>query len=135
MNESDRRALDRVNAEQKEFPPWIQNALATLVVAVVVVFINRGCTAWDRIDALDDDFRIHVTDGLRKHALLDKDMERLKECLVRLNDVEDEVAHMQQTLDFPFDEGWQNRILENTRNLAVCGCVGSATGVQNLNSR
>ena len=123
MNEESRKALEAVNRRPKFFPQWIQNALGALMVALIVAGFTRGCSLWDRVDSLDEEFKLHVREGRGKHRLIDREIEQFREFDRRLRGVENTVAHIPHELPYPFDEVWQNRILKNTESILSCGCA------------
>lgn len=77
------RALGAVNGGGKgiNFPRIIQNTVGALVVASILGLARCAIDIGERFDALKHSYSIHVNDGLRKHALLERDMKSLSEML------------------------------------------------------
>ena len=116
-----------------------QAIIGPLVGAGVVWLINDRNRAWDALDAVTHDLEIHIVEGLRKHALLDKELERidndsahrhseqaqqLRQIVKDTDEVSDvwrECQLQQQRLwiemaKLPPDE-WEQRILQNERDI------------------
>lgn len=105
MNDSQNsRALDAVNGKRPRFlRPSLQNALGALLVVLVTTSVGVVFTFWDNLrtlsellarhldyphatqvvewkefDALRDQFELHENDGIRKHQMLNYQVQQMQ---------------------------------------------------------
>ena len=111
-----------------KIPSSPRNLILTSVAAVftwLVYLALESLFAWGHSigvahDTLREEYRLHVNDGLRKHELIEKDLENLFEMRVDVRALEDEVSHLEDNLKFPFTTEWQRRIRDLERQIIEC---------------
>ena len=100
-----------------------QAIIGPLVVAGIIWLVSDRNRAWNALESLEDELKIHEIEGKRRHEIIDRRLAQKRKEIDELHDGWRECQLDTQRLwieiaKLPPDE-WEKRILQNTRDISV----------------
>lgn len=114
------RAGTKLSSGNK-FWAFSQAIIGPLVVAGVIWLVSDRNRAWDALESLKDDLKIHAIEGKRRHDIIDRRFAQKRKEIDELHDGWRECQLATQRIwiemaKLPPDE-WERRIIQNEREI------------------